>query len=397
LTTILGLIVIGLFAYLGTLLFKIPGLPPSLRALIASGLGFFFVGLLLGPHAANLLDARAQESLDVVVNLGVGWVGLLFGLQFYRRDLLRFPARLYMSAGVQSLFTMLVVGAGMWAVVALSPWAAPVWLTVGILAVISSTTSPSIAEQMIHDTRPRGPITDAVRLISSVDAVPAIVLLGILLCFSPLHPKGAGVLGSGWLWVAAACGLGLALGALFHLITLYRYTDNQLLVIVLGLTVFCGGAAHYLRLSPLFVNMVVGMMVANRSPQRLRILRSLLGVEKPIYLVLLTLAGAMWALPPVSLFALVPLFIVLRLIGKFVGGYLATMAAGLEFRSPLGMGPGLVPHGGMAVVIALNVKQFFPGAIGDFALSAAVASVLVAAPMGPYALLRLLRQEGETR
>jgi Kef-type K+ transport system membrane component KefB len=139
------------------------------------------------------------------------------------------------------------------------------------------------------------------------------------------------------------------------------------------------------------------MLVANRSPQRLRILRSLLGVEKPIYLVLLTLAGAMWAVPPVSLFALVPLFILLRLIGKFVGGYLATTTAGLEFQSSLGMGPGLVPHGGMAVVIALNVKQFFPGAIGDFALSAAVASVLVAAPMGPYALLRLLRQEGETR
>jgi Kef-type K+ transport system membrane component KefB len=395
LTTILGLIVIGLFAYLGTLLFKIPGLPPSLRALIASGLGFFFVGLLLGPYAANLLDSRALESLDVVVNLGVGWVGLLFGLQFYRRDLRRFPYRHYLGAGVQSLFCMLVVGAGMWAVVALSPWAAPVWLTVGILAVIGSTTSPTIAEQMIHDTRPRGPVTDTIRLISSVDAVPAIVLLGVMLCFSPLHPEDAGFLGSGWLWVAAACGLGLVLAALFHLITLYRYTDNQLLVIVLGLTVFCGGAAHYLRLSPLFVNMVVGMVVANRSPQRLRILHSLLGVEKPIYLMLLTLAGAMWAVPPASLFALVPLFILLRLFGKFVGGYLAAATAGLSTRSSMGVGPGLIPHGGMAVVIALNVKQFFPGAIGDFALSAAIASILVAAPMSPYALHRLLRLERE--
>lgn len=394
-TTVLGLIVIGLFAYLGTLLFKIPGLPPSVRALISSGLGFFFVGLLLGPHAANLLDSQAQESLDVVVNLGVGWVGLLFGLQFYRRDLRRFPSRLYLGAGLQALFCMLVVGAGMWAVVGLSPWAAPVWLTVGILAVIASTTSPTIAEQTVHDTRPRGPVTDTVRLISSVDAVPAIAFLGVLLCFSPLHPAGSGVLGSGWLWVAAACGLGLTLGALFHLITLYRYTDNQLLVIVLGLTVFCGGAAHYLRLSPLFVNMIVGMMVANRSPQRLRILRSLLGVEKPIYLMLLTLAGAMWAVPPASLFALVPLFILLRLFGKFVGGYLAAAVAGVPTHSSMGVGPGLIPHGGMAIVIALNVKQFFPGAIGDFALSAAVASVLVAAPMGPYALQRLLRQERE--
>jgi Kef-type K+ transport system membrane component KefB len=395
LSTVLGLIVIALFAYLGTALFRIPGLPPSLRALISSGLGFFFVGVLLGPYATELLDAGGLQGLDVVVNLGVGWVGLLFGLQFYRRDLRRFPFRYYLGAGVESATTMLVVGAGMWAAVGLSPWVAPVWLTVGILAIVASTTSPTIAEQMIHDTRPRGPVTDTVRLISSVDAVPAILLLGVMLCFSPLHPEDTGLLGSGWLWVLVGVGLGLTLGALFHLITLYRCTDNQLLVIVLGLTVFCGGAAHYLRLSPLFVNMIVGMLVANRSPQRLRILRSLLAVEKPIYLVLLTLAGAMWILPPLSLFALVPLFILLRLIGKFVGGYFATRTAGLTTSSSLGLGPGLVPHGGMAVVIALNVKQFFPGALGDFALSAAIASVLVAAPMSPSVLQRLLRREGE--
>ncbi len=394
-STVLGLIVIALFAYLGTALFRIPGLPPSLRALIASGMGFFLVGVLLGPYATELLDAGDLQSLDVVVNLGVGWVGLLFGLQFYRRDLRRFPVRYYLGAGVESATTMLVVGVGMWAAVGLSPWAAPVWLTVGILAIVASTTSPTIAEQMIHDTRPRGPVTDTVRLISSVDAVPAILLLGAMLCFSPLHPEDTGFLGSGWLWVLVAAGLGLTLGALFHLITLYRCTDNQLLVIVLGLTVFCGGAAHYLRLSPLFVNMIVGMLVANRSPQRLRILRSLLAVEKPIYLVLLTLAGAMWTLPPLSLFALVPLFILLRLIGKFVGGYFATRTAGIDTSSSLGLGPGLVPHGGMAVVIALNVKQFFPGALGDLALSAAIASVLVAAPMSPSVLQRLLRREGE--
>lgn len=395
-STVLGLIVIALFAYLGTALFKIPGLPPSLRALVASGLGFFLVGVLLGPYATNLLDTGDLRGLDVVVNLGVGWVGLLFGLQFNQRDLRRFPARYYLGAGVEALFTMLVVGAGMWAAVGLSPWAAPVWLSVGVLAMVASTTSPTIAEQTIHETYPRGPVTDTIRLISSVDAVPAITLLGVVLCFSPLHPADAGVLGSGWFWVASACGLGLTLGALFHLITLYRYTDNQLLVIMLGLTVFCGGAAHYLRLSPLFVNMIVGMVVANRAPQRARILRSLLAVEKPIYLVLLALAGAMWTVPPLSLLALVPLFILLRLIGKLIGGYFATRAAGIITSSSLGLGPGLVPHGGMAVVIALNVKQFFPGALGDLALSAAIASMLVSEPMSPATIQRLLRREGET-
>jgi hypothetical protein len=148
-------------------------------------------------------------------------------------------------------------------------------------------------------------------------------------------------------------------------------------------------------LSPLFVNLIVGVVVANRSPRRARVLGSLLKIEKPIYLILLTMAGAMWRLPPLSLLALVPLFILLRFIGKLIGGALAGRLISPQ-TSMWGVGPGLIPHGGMALALALNVKQFFPGPLGDLAINAAIASMLVATLVGPWALRRLLVAEGET-
>ena len=52
-------------------------------------------------------------------------------------------------------------------------------------------------------------------------------------------------------------------------------------------------------------------------------------------------------------------------------------------------------HGGMALVMALSVKQFFPGTVGDLALAGAVLSILVGALVGPWALRRLLTEAGE--
>jgi Kef-type K+ transport system membrane component KefB len=355
------------------------------------------VGILLGPLATGLFSQEILGNLDVVVNLGVGWVGLLFGLQFRYSDLRKLPTRRYLGAATESVITFLVVLAGAWTAVMLTPRAWPAWLTVMVLATIGSTTSPTTGAQIIHDHRPRGPVTDTLRLFASVDAVPAIILLGTMLCFTTLHPAGSGIAGTGFYWLMVACILGAILGALFHLLTLYRYTDNQLLIIVLGLVVFCGGAAHHLRLSPLFVNLIVGVVVANRSPQHLRVLQSLLRLEEPFYLVLLTLAGAMWLPPALSLLALVPTFVLLRIFGKLLGGAVATRVVGLQTRSRLGVGPGLLAHGGMALIIALSVKQYFPSPLGDLALTAAIVSILVGTLVGPGALRRLLVLEDEVR
>ncbi len=390
--SILGLIVIAVFAYLGAAMFRVARMPALLKSLVASGLGFFAIGLLLGPHAAGLFDQHALSGLDVLVNLGIGWVGLLFGLQFYLTDLKKISGSCFEAAAIESLTTMLLVGAGIGAL----PFfisGQPDWLPTLLLAAIASTSSPTIAVQVALDIRGCGPLTRMVRVVTSIDAFPAVVISGAALCFSPLHPDGTGLLNGGWMWLGGTFLFSLALGILFHLMTLFRYTDNQLLVVVLGLVVFSGGVAHYLGLSPLLVNMLVGIVVANRSPLRSRILGSLLRLEKPVYLILLTMAGAFWNLPSPSLLALVLPFIVLRLAGKLLGGALAGRRAA-PGSGPLGIGPGLLPHGGMALAIALSVAQFFPGQLGNLALTAAIGSVLTSSLASPWAMRRLLLNEG---
>ncbi len=395
--TILALIAIALFAYLGSTLFQLRRSPAWLRALISSGVVFFGVGVALGPLAIGFLDQEMIAGLDVLVDLGVGWVGLIFGLQFYYKDLKRLPGRHYLGAGLQSVSTLVLGGLGLWVVFDGFLLQGPVWLLILVLAAAMSTTSPTAATHVFHDLAPRGPVSDALRIMASVDAVPAVLMAGAILCFAPapIHPLRYGPFLDGLFWLGVAVGLALALGALFHLLTLYRYTDNQLLVIVLGIVVFSGGAADYLVLSPLFVNFLVGVVVANRSPVRLRMLKALASVEKPIYLILVILAGSLWHPPTAWVWLAVGAFVFLRLAGKLLGGYLAGLAAGLE--KPAGLGLGLLPHGGMALAIALSFRSLVAGELGDLMLTAVVCSMLLTTLVGPMCLRRLLLLQGEAR
>jgi Kef-type K+ transport system membrane component KefB len=383
---------VAFLAYLGSAFFRLQRLSLWARAFLASGLEFFVIGLILGPRLSNMISVDDLHNLGVLIDLAAGWVGLLFGLQFNFLELRRKPLRHYLGASTQALFTMgLCIFGFQW----IFPWVFPSplgLLTIICLGCAASTSSPTVVTMVIRDLACQGPKTDAIKLFCSVDAIPAIVIFGVAICFAQLHAFRFGPLQDGLYWLGVSIALAFVLGIVFHLFTLYSYADNQLLVVVIGLVVFCGGAANYLMLSPLFVNFMIGLVVANRSPARMRMLRVLLIVEKPIYLVLLTLAGAMWN-PVTEMWTLITAFVFLRLAGKLIGGMMAGPIAGLATKTALGFGPGLLPQGGMALVIALSFGQLIQGPEFDSLLSATVTSILVTSLFGPWGLKKTLHDE----
>ena len=67
------------------------------------------MGVALGDTLIGLLDEQTIRSLTPLFSLGLGAVGLLFGIQLELGKILRFPARYLPMAAIQALLTMLVV------------------------------------------------------------------------------------------------------------------------------------------------------------------------------------------------------------------------------------------------------------------------------------------------
>jgi Kef-type K+ transport system membrane component KefB len=190
-------------------------------------------------------------------------------------------------------------------------------------------------------------------------------------------------LGSGFQWFALSMVVGGAAGFLLHLLTRVRCSDEELLIFVLGMAVFSGGIALSLKLSPLFVNTLMGLVVANLPGSRNRIFHLLARLEKPFYIVFLILAGAIWQPAPPWGLPLAVLYLGVRLVGKVSGGYLAARIAPESSRPPL------------TIAMVMNYYQLSSAAVTDAVVTTVLLAVILNELASPYLARAVLRRAGE--
>jgi Kef-type K+ transport system membrane component KefB len=153
---------------------------------------------------------------------------------------------------------------------------------------------------------------------------------------------------------------------------------DRLFVSLGGVVILVSGAATYLQLSPVMSAMFFGIILVNTSRQYHEIRAVLARVERPLYFVLLIIAGAMWSPSLESAWVLpVLLFLVARAACKIGGARLAARSNGLLPALGPRWGHALLGQGGLVIALAVNYLYQGALAIPDVVFSAAVVSVLL--------------------
>jgi len=391
------LLVIALIGYRRT--FTRLKLPRGARLVFLTGTEFILVGVALGDQLIGLLDEQTIRSLTPLFSLGLGVIGLIFGVQLELDKIYRFPTRYLLMTLIQAIVTMLVV---FW----------PVYLILGrlfgaegqpiillasmVLAATAACTAQTALALIAREFSLRGArVMELLRYISSVDAVLGLLVLHFALCMMQTRPVLEFDAGVSFQWLALSLLVGGVAGFLLHLLTRVRCSDEELLIFVLGMAVFAGGIALFLRLSPLFVNAIMGMVVANLPGSRNRIFQLLARLEKPFYIVFLILAGAIWHPGSTWALPLAMLYLGLRLVGKTCGGYLAAGAAPDDSRPPRALGLGLVSQGGIAVAMVMNYYQLSSGTVTDVVVTIVLVAVILNELASPYLARVVLGKAGE--
>ncbi len=225
--------------------------------------------------------------------------------------------------------------------------------------------------------------------VSDLDGLVGVVALGLAVCLTVPHSNMSGLL-----WIGISIGLGVVCGLLLTALASYRLNPREMLLIVIGTVAFSGGLALYLSLSPLLINLIAGMVVANLARHRARTgIRSvLMHGEHSIYILFLLLVGAGWAIDAFWIAALVPAYFVARIVGKVVGGAISTGFLLPEARSFRRVGLGLISHGGMAVAIVINLQQIHRSSLTDAITSIVLLGMLISGLVSPTLTRRLLER-----
>ena len=104
--SVLGITIIAILALLGSRwTFTRVRLPLGARHIFFTGTEYILVGVCLGPLLLGLMDEPTLHGLQPLLDLSLGWIGLMFGAQLDHRQVARFPRPYLLATLTQGLIT----------------------------------------------------------------------------------------------------------------------------------------------------------------------------------------------------------------------------------------------------------------------------------------------------
>jgi hypothetical protein len=366
----------------------------QLAQLVGSGLVFLALGAAMGPHALGALSAGDLAELDPLLALGLGVAGLMLGLSLDLRVLRLLPGPVYRAALSQSGMAFLVVTAPIGvALFASSPLSA--FDAIGAAALLGAAASVSSGHLAVlwyragRLDRARGL---SVSLLAMLDDLTGILVLAVALVFGASTDAARGLL-----LLTFAAGIGLICGALIAFLAHGLSEGAELIAILIGGVALVAGAAAYLKVSVLISGLCCGAMLALIGGETVeRIFRVLMHIERPVYLLLLFLIGAHVDVRTGLAWLILPSFVVLRFLGKVLGGRLAARFSGGMLSLPPRPGYALLAQGAVSLCVLTDFLLLNPKPTSSLVLAvgamAALVNEVLAGRMFHFSLLDKRRQ-----
>lgn len=348
----------------------------GLSSAITAGFPFVALGLLARHPALGVFTDDTLEALQPLLDFGLGWLGFLVGSRFDVPTADRAPPGTSLVVALQTslpfVFVLVACGGAMLALGL--PFGDATFLRDAmVLATAAAMTSPVAMRLMASIRGQSHPLVFA----SELDEIAGI--LGLALLAAYFRPRFLvatwAIPGTAWLFVTL--GMGLAIGTVVYVVLRRTTTSAEFLAVALGSVAFAAGMAAHLNLAAIVVCFVAGVVVANlpgehRAPLR----RTLKQLERPIYLVFLVLAGALWDVTDWRGWVLMGVFTVSRIAG------LAFAAFTLRRRLPQTLPPGelsllvMAPLSVMSIAIVVSAQSLYRGLAVPWLLTAVIGSAM---------------------
>jgi len=389
--TILGLLALLALAYLGG--------HPRVRRLeqtlgisqvVTAGFPFVALGLIARLPSVGVLDDRVLAQVTPLLQLGLGWVGFLTGYQFEVRTLDDFPrgTAAFVSAMTSVPFVIVVAACGGLLLAFGQPWQDAVFLRDAVVLGTAATITAPVAKALARE-RGVAPGTQAVLtrlgLLDDIAGIVGLLFLGAY--FRPATPDIAWALpGTAWLFVTI--GLGVSVGIVIYLVLRRPATNVEQIALVLGSIAFAAGLAGFLRVSPVVVCFLAGLLLGNLpGDYRSNVKKVLRLLERPVYLVFLVFAGALWNVGDWRGWVLVPVFVIARLAGRALGLRAAARTEGASELAHGTAGVVAAPMGALSIAIVISFQELFAGRAVPWIVTAVIGGAIVTELVVQVALL----------
>ncbi|HUJ59710.1 MAG TPA: hypothetical protein VLX92_14495 [Kofleriaceae bacterium] len=336
----------------------------GISGVITAGFPFVALGAIASMPSVDILSPRVLAEMGPVLQFGLGWLGFIIGAQLDIRVLDRVPKGTAYLILVEALGPFGITAAGCGAMMLafnlhdLSVADAAFWRDVILLGTAAAMTAPRKFRGFANRTWHEGRGADV--LLGQLDELVGVIGLLFITAYFRDDVGGTWSLPN-TAWVFVSLGLGVAIGVLIFAMVRVPRSNAEFLAVVLGSIAFASGLAGYLALSPIAICFLAGVLVTNfPNEQRDSVFRILNHLERPVHMLFLIIAGALWNIADWRGWVLVPLFVAGRTIGKVTGVIASKTVVGALLPSNFADQRQLItPLSGLSIALVISVESLY--------------------------------------
>lgn len=353
--------------------------------------GFIAVGFLCGPSGVGILNQQTIIESRVLIDIALALILYRLGLSLDIKLLWRSPGLIFTSL-VESLATFVLV------TYALYSFDIP-FVIAALVAAITISSSPAVLLHVAHEVGAEGKVTETTKTLVALNNLISFIAFSAIL--PALHYSSGADLATMVLQPLYRFGGSLLLGILIatslHMIAVKtRHASQYKLALVIGAIMVSIGLADELKLSMLFVPLVVGVMV--KSIERKNVVSRLEFGDafELFFIILFVFAGAGLHLTELIDFAPAVLALVLaRILAKVLGVTAMASLSKQPFRSGVSSGLLLIPMAGLAIGLVQTSSNLFPQH-ASYITAIVLGAVTVFETIGPPVAAFAFRIAGES-
>ncbi|MBW1676416.1 MAG: cation:proton antiporter [Deltaproteobacteria bacterium] len=381
------------------------------RVKLPSLIGYMIFGVILGPSILNLFDEPTMEDLSFLTGIALGFVAFTIGSELSLSSLKR------LGTGIISIILAESFGAFFVVVAAVYLLTRDLPLSI-IFGAMAPASAPAGTVAVIQEYKAKGSLTKALYAVVGFDDGLAIIIFGFAaalaknLLIGEASDTTESLLPALWAPVMEI-GLSLVMGGIigFVFCQMVRNLQNSrdILIILFGAVFLATGLSIRWHLSLILTNMMVGFVLVNYRREALvqRVRVPLLEIMPLVFILFFCLAGANLKLSAIpALGSLGGVYILGRSAGLVGGARLGGLLGRVDEKVRKYVGMGILSQAGLAIGLALIVKDEFaqldaqynlPHAvtIGAAALTTITATCIFFEIIGPILTKFALKKAGE--
>ncbi len=374
---------------------------------LPSIIGYMITGVLLGPSLFNILAEPVQESFSFITDIALSLVAISIGLELSFTSLKRQGKGIITVIFSESLLAFVIVTGGIYLLTKDLPLSL-------IFGAIAPASAPAGTVAVIQEYKAKGKLTDALYAVVGFDDGLGIIIFGFASAIAQsLLRSEAGaqmnmlvVLGEPLKEVGLSILVGAAIGFLFSLLVRMLKQRTDILILTISMVLLTAGLCSLLGLSEILTNMIFGIIIVNtQSSKLIHTLKSLLESFMPmVFVIFFVLAGAnlhVAALPALGVLGIV--YVLCRTAGLMGGAFFGSILGKLDDNIKRYLGMGILSQAGVAIGLALVVKQEFVeisahgASIGSSVITTVTATCIFFEIIGPVLTKIGLTKSGEIK